>query len=176
MRAVSRIARALAVPAEETGFTRGRTGWAIAVLNTLMALNSTNFFLGMLKTGVANWFMMNTCAPSIALFVAGFLLASPVVMTAGALLMFRYGTLGLFVFSWSGGNLFAQAGHIAMTLAVVYVVVDAVRKRGWKTVGLGLLLGIAILFPLEIAQTTWLLADPETAVKLFRGDFALPGK
>jgi hypothetical protein len=120
--------------------------------------------------------MMNTCAPSIALFVVGFLFASPVVMIASATLMFRYGTLGLFVFGWSGGNLFAQAGHILMTLAVIYVVVDVIRHRRWKALGLGLLLGIVILFPLETVQTMWIVAHPEMAEKLFSGNWMLPGQ
>jgi len=120
--------------------------------------------------------MMNTCAPSIALFVIGFLLGSPVVMVAASTMMFRYGTLGLFVFGWSGGNLFAQAGHILMTLAVIYVVVDVIRNRRWKTLSLGLLLGIVILFPLETVQTIWLIGNPEMAEKLFSGNLMPPGQ
>ena len=141
-----------------------------------MAINSANFFLGMLKTDVIGWLMMNTCAPSIALFVIGFLLGSPVVMVAASAMMFRYGTLGLFVFGWNGGNLFAQAGHILMTLAVIYVVVDVIRNRRWKTLGLGLLLGIVILFPLETVQTMWIIANPEMAEKLFSGNLMPPGQ
>ncbi len=67
----------------------------VAVLNLLAAVNSTWFLLGVL--------------------------GSPVVMVAAAVLMFRYGTLGLFFFGWDGPNLFAQAGHILMIVAVVYV-------------------------------------------------------
>ncbi len=161
---------------DEVGFKRNVAGWVLAVLNTLMAINSANFFLGMLKTDIASWLMMNTCAPSIALFVIGFLLGSPVVMVAASAMMFRYGTLGLFVFGWSGGNLFAQAGHILMTLAVIYEFVDVIRHRRWKALGLGLLLGIVILFPLETVQTMWLVAHPEMAAKLFSGNLMPPGQ
>ena len=176
MQAVAQITQGLAAWRDEAGFKRNVAGWILVILNTLMAINSANFFLGMLKTGVIGWLMMNTCAPSIALFVIGFLLGSPVVMVAASTMMFRYGTLGLFVFGWSGGNLFAQAGHILMTLAVIYVVVDVIRNRRWKTLSLGLLLGIVILFPLETVQTIWLIGNPEMAEKLFSGNLMPPGQ
>ena len=48
-------------------------------------------------------------------------------MAVGVGLMFRYGTLGLYVFGWDGMNLIPQAGHVLMTLAVVYFVVRMVR-------------------------------------------------
>jgi hypothetical protein len=176
MQAIAQVKQGLAALPSETGFKRNLAGWVLIVLNTLMAINSANFFLGMLKTDVIGWLMMNTCAPSIALFVIGFLLGSPVVMVAASTIMFRYGTLGLFVFGWSGGNLFAQAGHILMTLAVIYVVADVIRNRRWKTLSLGLLLGIVILFPLETVQTMYFIAKPEMAQKLFSGNLMPPGQ
>jgi hypothetical protein len=176
MQAIAQLTQGLTARQDEAGFKRNVAGWILVILNMLMAINSANFFLGMLKTNVIGWLMMNTCAPSIALFVIGFLLGSPVVMAAASAMMFRYGTLGLFVFGWSGGNLFAQAGHILMTLAVIYVVVDVIRNRRWKTLGLGLLLGIVILFPLETVQTMWFIGNPEMAEKLFSGNLMPPGQ
>src|SRR5512136_35356 len=136
------LLRSSLVTGEAIPFKRNLAGWILVVLNTLMAIMSANFFLGMLKADVAGWLMMNTCAPSIALFVIGFLLGSPVVMMAASAMMFRYGTLGLFVFRWDGFNIIAQAGHILMTLAVFYVMVGVGRSRRWKTLGWGLALGI----------------------------------
>jgi hypothetical protein len=176
MQAIAQVKQGLAALPSETGFKRNLAGWVLIVLNTLMAINSANFFLGMLKTDVIGWLMMNTCAPSIALFVIGFLLGSPVVMIASAALMFRYGTLGLFVFSWSGGNLFAQAGHILMTLAVIYALVDVVRNQRWKAMGLGLALGVVTLSLLVTVQDFWLMAHPEMAAKLFSGNLMPPGQ
>jgi hypothetical protein len=175
MQAIAQIVQGWTVWRDEAGFKRNAAGWVLVVLNTLMALMSANFFLGMLKTGVVGWLMMNTCAPSIALFVIGFLLGSPVVMVAASVIMFRYGTLGLFVFGWSGGNLIAQAGHILMTLAVIYVAADVIRNRRGKTLSLGVLLGIVILFPLETVQTMWIVANPGMAEKLFSGNL-MPGQ
>jgi hypothetical protein len=174
MQAMAQVKQGLAALPSEIGFKRNRVGWVLVVLNTLMAINSANFFLGMLKTDVAGWLMMNTCAPSIALFVIGFLLGSPMVMVAASVMMFRYGTLGLFVFSWSGGNLIGQVAHILMTLAVIYVSVDVARNKRWKALGLGVLLGIAILIPLTVVQTMWINANPEMVEKLFSGNLTLP--
>jgi len=176
MQAIAQITQGLTAWRDEVGFKRNVAGWILVILNMLMAINSANFFLGMLKTNVIGWLMMNTCAPSIVLFAIGFLLSSPVVMVAASAMMFRYGTLGLFVFGWSGSNLFAQAGHILMTLAVIYVVADVIRNRRWKTLSWGLLLGIVILFPLETVQTLWFVANPEMAEKLFSGNLMPPGQ
>ncbi len=161
---------------EEARFKRNIAGWALVILNLLMAINSANFFLRLLKANVADWLMMNTCVPSIGLFVIGFLFGSPVVMVAASVMMFRYGALGLFVFPWDGFNIIAQVSHISMTLAVIYVAVDVIRNRRWKSLSIGLLLGIVVLFPLETVQTMWLIRNPETAEKLFSGNLMPPGQ
>jgi len=176
MQAIAHVKQESTIPQNGTRFKRRISGWVLVVLNTLMVINAANFFLGMLRTDVVGWMMMNTCSPSIALFVIGFLLGSPVVMVASAALMFRYGTLGLFVFGWSGGNLIAQISHILMTLAVFYVIVDVVRNQRWKSLGLGVLLGFSILIPLEIVQGTWFNAHPDLMEKLFSGTLLPPGQ
>jgi hypothetical protein len=176
MQAFMRFTNSLNLARDEPAFRRTLGGWIIVGLNLLMALMGANFFLRMLRVSVSDWVMMNTCAVSIALFVVGFLLGSPAVMIASAVLMFRYGTLGLLVFSWSGGNLIAQAGHTLMTLAVIYTVRDVIRYRRQQALNLGLLLGMAVLFPLEIAQTYWILAHPDLTAQLFSGSLTLPGR
>jgi hypothetical protein len=176
MQAIAQFRQGLAIERREGKFRRNAVGWVLVVLNGLAALNSTFFFLGMLKAGVVGWLMMNTCAPSIALFVIGFLLGSPVVMVAASVLMFRYGTGGLFAFGWDSYNLIPQIGHILMTLAVIYVLVHVVRNRAWRTLGLGLALGVAILIPLTVVQTWWFNAHPEMLQMLFSGDWSFPGQ
>lgn len=155
---------------------RSWRGWTVTALNVLAALNSSWFFLAVLGTGVVGWLMMNSCAPSIALFAVGFLLAQPVLMVAGAVMMFRYGTLGLFFFGWQGPNLFAQAGHILMTLAVLYVAWDVVRSRRFRALGLGVALGLAVLGPYMLAQHLYFEAHPGLLEQLFAGSFAVPGE
>ncbi len=170
MKAIAQLTQGWAAETE-VPFKRNKTGWIITILNVLMALNSTYVFLGFLKVGVDGWLMMNSCAPSIAIFVVGFLLGSPVLMIASSVLMFRYGTLGLFVFSWSGTNLIAQAGHILMTIAVLYTLVELLRHRRWKSLGLGLALGALLLIPYLSAQERWFAAHPGLLENLFSGNY-----
>ena len=151
-------------------FKRNAAGWALVALNTLAALNSAYYFLVSLRVGVDGWLMMNTCAPSITLFVIGFLAGSPAVMLAGSMLMFRYGTLGLFVFRWDGFNIVPQIGHILMTLAVIYTLADIIRFRRWKMLGMGVVLGLAILAPLMAIQGAWFDAHPGLREQLFSGN------
>lgn len=172
MNAVLSFAR-MFTGSSEAPFKRTKIGWVLVVLNLFMTVLSINFFMGMLKTNFEGWLMMNTCAPSIFLFVLGFLLGSPAVMIAGSLAMFCYGTLGLFVFSWSGGNLVAQAAHILMTAAVVYTVVDVVCNRRWKSSLAGTALGIVLLVPFTIVQDAWCKAHADVVEKLFLGTLTL---
>ncbi|MBA4379549.1 MAG: hypothetical protein C0393_02485 [Anaerolinea sp.] len=88
--------------------------------------------------------------------------------------MFRYGTLGLFVFNWDGYNIIPQVGHILMTLAVIYTLVDIIHHRRWKALILGAVLGLAILIPLMALQGAWFSAHPEMLEALFSGNL-LPG-
>jgi hypothetical protein len=170
MQAIVRPPAELTFEKKEVGFKRGFIGWTIVILNTLAALNSTFVFLLILKAGIDGWVMMNICAPSIALFVIGFLVRNRVLKTAGSTMMFRYGTLGLYIFGWDGYNIPAQIGHILMTLAVIYAVVDSVRYQQWKSLGLGVALGIAILIPVGILQGIWFDSHPGLLEQLFSGN------
>jgi hypothetical protein len=171
MQAIVRPQSELTFEQKQVGFKRDGIGWIIVTLNMLALLNSTFVFLVFLQVGIDGWLMMNTCAPSIALFVIGFLLRNRIIMAAGSTMMFRYGGLGLFVFGWDGYNIPAQIGHILMMLAVIYVAVDIVRHRQWKALGFGVGLGIAILIPLNIVQNMWFDARPGLLDKLFSGNF-----
>lgn len=157
----------VASPVVESRARRDRFGWVITVLSLLAALNSTCYFLGQLKVGLVPWLMMNSCVPSIVLFGAGFLSRSRPVMVAGSVLMFRYGTLGLFVFGWDGYNIIPQISHILMTIAVAYTLYGALRERDWKALGLGALLGLVILGPYTVVQNSWFDANPEAMKILF---------
>jgi hypothetical protein len=148
----------------------------LTVVNLLSALWSTFAFLGLLRSGVVGWVMLNTCAPSIYLFAVGFLSRSPTVMVAASVLMFRYGTGGLFAFGWGAYNIIAQIGHILMTLAVIYVIVHVVRSKNWWALGWGMALGLAVLIPMMIAQGWWFDAHPEMLEMLFSGDWGPAGQ
>jgi hypothetical protein len=162
-------------PMGESAFRRTWPGWVIVVLNVLLGLISANFFLGMMKVGFSEWLLMNTCVPSQALFVLGFLLGSPVILLAGSVAMFYYGTLGMLIFSWTGGNLFAQAGHIVMTLAVLYSVAEAIRNRRLRSWAAGVTLGILFWIPFNINQFFYFTEHPDVAKDLFSGNMIPPG-
>jgi len=148
-----------------------KSGWVLAILTMLTAINSTYFFLGVGKTGVYPWLMMNSCAPSILLFFIGYILANPVILGIGAAMMFRYGTLGLFIFSWQGPNLIAQVGHIFMTLSVIFVVWRLQKTREWKKFLIGVVIGAIILVGYGILQHLYFSEHPEVLEQLFHGEW-----
>jgi hypothetical protein len=172
MTAIQTFSNFFAAPAERP-YKRTVIAWVLVGLNLVMTAMSLNFFLGMLKSGFEGWLMMNTCAPSIFLFTLGFLLKNRPIMAAGAIAMFRYGFLGMFVFSWTGGNMVGQIAHIFMTLAVIYTVVEVIRSRAWKSSLQGAVLAVVLLVPFTIVQENWVQAHPELIEKLFQGTLTL---
>jgi hypothetical protein len=152
-------------------FCRTWPGWTLAALNAFAAINSTWFFLGMLKTGFEGWLMMNSCVPSQAVWRLGFALGSPLLMVAGSVMLIGWGTLGLFVFSWSGANLIAQASHILMTLAALYTLLDVLRFRRWRALCFGLLLGLALYIPYRWVQSAWWNARPGLLEQFYNGKY-----
>lgn len=161
---------------KESGFKRTTIGWIIAVLTLFSAANSTFFFLAVMKTGVAGWLMMNSCAPAILIFFIGFLFKSPVVMSAGMGWMLRYGTAGLFAFGWHGPNIVAQVGHLLMTSASAYVAVEIIREKRWRAFVLGLLVGVGTLLPFTAVQNAWFARHPGLLESLFSGNIGPSGQ
>jgi len=90
--------KSVIVKATTDRFTWDKTGWWLVGLNLAMAVNSTIFFTTQLKSGLDGWLAINSCAPSIFIFCLAYLIKNRAVMAVGAGLMFRYGTLGLFIF------------------------------------------------------------------------------
>jgi hypothetical protein len=172
MQAVKEISQEASTQPAETRFNRSAVVWTITVLNVLSALNSSFFFLGQLNTGITGWLMMNSCVPSIAIFAAGFLFGSPTLLVAGTVWLVRYGTAGLFVFPWDGFNLIAQVGHLLMTTAAVYVLVDVIRNKRWRALSLGAVIGVGLLVPFMFVQGAWLASHPELMEALFSGTLA----
>lgn len=110
-------------------FKRDKTGWVLVILNLLMALNSTLYFLLPLNASVTEWLAMNSCAPSIFIFALGFIIANRTIMAVGAGLLFHFGILGISAYGWEGINIISQIGHILMLCAVLYYGIRMVRLR-----------------------------------------------
>ena len=148
-------------------FTRDRTGWIIVGLNLLAALNSTMYFTRMLGAGLDGWLAMNSCAPSIFVFAAGYILRQRAVMAIGAGLMFRYGTLGLFAFGWEGLNIIPQIGHVLMTIAVLYFVIRMIRLGGASEIITALFVALVMLY--AEWQGEWFARRPGVLKGLMQG-------
>jgi hypothetical protein len=162
--------------AAATPFSRDAAGWVIVGLNLLSAAWSTFVFLGFLRLGPVEWLMINTCAPCIFFFAAAFLLKSLPLMVAAALLMLRFGTGGLFAFSWQGVNLVAQVGHLFMTAGVIYTAWRVIGERRWRALAWGVALGLAVLIPFTLLQGAWFKARPGLLESLFSGEYGPPGQ
>ncbi|MCX6354684.1 MAG: hypothetical protein NTZ78_07270 [Candidatus Aureabacteria bacterium] len=148
-------------------FTRDRAGWIIVILNLVMAANSTFYFIAKLGAGLTGWLAMNSCAPSIFIFSVGYLLRHRLVMAVGAGLMFRYGTLGLFVFGWQGMNLIPQAGHILMTMGVLYFILRMLRQRSLAEIIVAGAVALVLMY--ADWQASWFASHPGVLDRLMDG-------
>lgn len=149
------------------------TGVALAILNALNAINSTCYFLGVAHLPLTAWLAFNACAPSVGLYLVGYLCRNEWLMALAIPPLLYFGTGGLFVFGWSGTALNAQVGHILMTLSVAWLVVrcfvvsDAGRRASLLKIVLGLLLACLVV-PI---QRCYVRAHPEFLSRL--GDSTL---
>lgn len=165
-----KVPEAAAQEGGRAAFRRTPIGWGLAVFNGLMAIVSMLFFLAQLKVGVVAWLMINTCAPSALFFTGAFVARSLTAMVAAAVLLLRYGINGLIASGWTPITAGAQCGHILMVLGGVYVVAAVLRARAWRALGIGLLVGIAVLVPYTIVQHMWSEAHPELLRRYLSGE------
>ena len=61
--------------------------------------------------------------------------------------MYYFGTMGLFTFTWSGANIFAQMSHITMTLNLIWAGYVLYRIGDYKAFAQGLLWSIVLFVP-----------------------------
>jgi len=142
-----------------------KIGIILAILLLLATIQSTVFFLGILKVKFVEWIVFNACAPSNITFLIGFilflLLKNRTVLHMAILPMFFFGTLGLIVFPWSGMNIIPQIGHIIMTLNIGWVVSATFKTNDYKTAAIGLLLGIVVFSIFIGFQQNYVATHPE---------------
>lgn len=142
-----------------------RIGWVIAILNIVMMLLSANYFLVMAKFTITEWFFANICFFSTLIFLAGFFLKNRTVMTASIPFLAYFGTGGMFVFSWQGEWLIAQIGHIFMTLAIIYAVVESIKAKKRKQSVLGFIAGLLIFSIFLPVHQNYIKTHPELIAK-----------
>ncbi|MEW5693229.1 MAG: hypothetical protein AB1765_08025 [Candidatus Hydrogenedentota bacterium] len=140
-----------------------KIGLVLVVLNLIMALMATNYFLRIQKLSIIQWLAVNTCTPSIIIFVIGYFLKNMWLMGFSAVFLLFYGGCGLIVFRWSLNlqDLFPQTGHIFMTCAVIYIVYVAIVKHEIKKFFIGALIGLLVFIPLFYFQHRYQIENPE---------------
>ena len=88
------------------------TGIALAIVLLLLTLSGSGYFFFTLKVNFVQWLAYNACSPSSLVYL-GCLIVFWVTkktfwLPLAFLPMYYFGTMGLFTFTWSGANIFAQ--------------------------------------------------------------------
>jgi hypothetical protein len=140
-------------------------GIILAILLLLVTIQSTFFFLIVMKVKFVEWIVFNACAPSNITFLIGFVLyllfKDRTVLHMAILPMFFFGVLGLFVFPWNGVNIFPQLGHMLMTLNIVWAVFVTLHTHDYKVATIGMLLGIVVFSVFIGFQQQYVATHPE---------------
>jgi hypothetical protein len=141
------------------------TGIILAILLLLATIQSTFFFLVIMKTKFVEWIVFNACAPANITFLIGFALLllfnDRTVLHMAILPMFFFGVLGLFVFPWKGVNIIPQVGHIIMALNIGWAVLITLKTYDYKAATIGMLLGIVIFSVFIGFQQNYMATHPE---------------
>ena len=131
--------------------TQKITGVALAIVLLLLTLSGSDYFFFTLKVNLVQWLAYNACSPSSLLYL-GCLIVFWVTkktfwLPLAFLPMYYFGTMGLFTFTWSGANIFAQMSHITMTLNLIWAGYVLYRIGDYKAFAQGLLWSIVLFVP-----------------------------
>ena len=122
---------------------------AIALL--LLTLSGSGYFFISLKVNFIQWLAYNACSPSSLIYLVGFVIflynRNTTWLALAFLPMYYFGTMGLFTFTWSGANIFAQLSHITMTLNLIWAGYILYRIGDYKASACGLLYSIVLFVP-----------------------------
>ena len=131
------------------------TGIVLAMLLLLLTLSGSGYFFFTLKVNFIQWLAYNACSPSSLVYLVGFIVGFIVFLynknttwlALAFLPMYYFGTMGLFTFTWSGANIFAQLSHITMTLNLLWAGYILYRIGDYKGFAQGLLYSIVLFVP-----------------------------
>ena len=127
------------------------TGIALAIVLLLLTLSGSGYFFFTLKVTFVQWLAYNACSPSSLLFLGCLIVfwvtKKTVWLPLAFLPMYYFGTMGLFTFTWSGANIFAQMSHITMTLNLIWAGYVLYRIGDYKAFAQGLLWSIVLFVP-----------------------------
>ena len=127
------------------------TGIALAIVLLLLTLSGSGYFFFTLKVNFVQWLAYNACSPSSLVYL-GCLIVFWVTkktfwLPLAFLPMYYFGTMGLFTFTWSGANIFAQMSHITMTLNLIWAGYVLYRIGDYKAFAQVLLWSIVLFVP-----------------------------
>ena len=127
------------------------TGIALAIVLLLLMLSGSGYFFFTLKVTFVQWLAYNACSPSslvyLSCLIAFWVTKKTVWLPLAFLPMYYFGTMGLFTFTWSGANIFAQMSHITMTLNLIWAGYVLYRIGDYKAFAQGLLWSIVLFVP-----------------------------
>lgn len=127
------------------------TGIILAVALALLTLAGSGYFFFTLRVNFVQWLTYNACSPSsivyLCCFVAFLARRQPALLAVALLPMYYFGTMGLFTFTWSGANVFAQMSHITMTLNLIWAIYVFRKTVDYKTYAQWLIFGILFFVP-----------------------------
>ena len=127
------------------------TGVALAIVLLLLTLSGSGYFFSTLKVSFVQWLAYNACSPSSLVYLGCLIVfwvtKKTVWLPLAFLPMYYFGTMGLFTFTWSGANIFAQMSHITMTLNLIWAGYVLYRIGDYKAFAQGLLWSIVLFVP-----------------------------
>ena len=131
--------------------TEKTVGIVLSILLLLLTLSGSGYFFLTLKVNFVQWIAYNACSPSSLLDLVGFIVflsqRKIIWLMLAFLPMYYFGSMGLFTFTWSGANIFAQLSHITMTLNLLWAGYTAYRLADYKGFAQGLLWSIILFVP-----------------------------
>ena len=127
------------------------TGVALSIVLLLLTLSGSGYFFFTLKVNFVQWLAYNACSPSSLVYLSCLIVfwvtKKTVWLPLAFLPMYYFGTMGLFTFTWSGANIFAQMSHITMTLNLIWAGYVLYRIGNYKAFAQGLLWSIVLFVP-----------------------------
>jgi hypothetical protein len=127
------------------------TGIALAIVLLLLTLSGSGYFFFTLKVNFVQWLAYNACSPSSLVYLGCLIVfwvtKKTVWLPLAFVPMYYFGTMGLFTFTWSGANIFAQMSHITMTLNLIWAGYVLYRIGDYKAFAQGLLWSIVLFVP-----------------------------
>ena len=127
------------------------TGIILAAALALLTLAGSGYFFFTLRVNFVQWLAYNACSPSsivyLCCFVAFLARRQPALLAVALLPMYYFGTMGLFMFTWSDANVFAQMSHITMTLNLIWAIYVFRKTVDYKTYAQRLIFGILVFVP-----------------------------